>query len=441
MPYIAEEIEGTNLLKIPEWAWDEANKRVLKFNRKAKRNNLPLAILIERERITEEETITDVPHLELCGPRVVIHHYVIAQFEAQVLKVDGYKVVGAVDFSHSEPVVDMAPGYEGTELHDTDNHCDHCNRNRNRKSVVILDKEDGTRVQIGRSCVRDYFGHDIKAELTYWRSLKKLTGELEDEDGYRMGGRDREGAESLGPTMVLAAYAVMNHGWMSGGKVKKAIADADWQGIEYKGPSSTSSVVSDWQSTTPSHKCEHPRPSKSDITDEVRDLATQAIEWAQNITDNEAANSDYMHKIRVIARDGWFKSWREFGTAVSIVGVFYMNQQKAKAEAAEASGERVPFTFTRPGEHVGEVKVRVTLTLKVISIYWISGTYGETGIHRMVDEEGRSFTWFCSGKPLEEGLVYQVKATVKKHDEYKGVKQTIVNRVTPIAEGQAQLSV
>jgi hypothetical protein len=59
----------------------------------------------------------------------------------------------------------------------------------------------------------------------------------------------------------------------------------------------------------------------------------------------------------------------------------------------------------------------------------------------MVDEAGHSFTWFCSGKPLEEGKVYEVKATVKKHDEYKGVKQTIVNRVTPQSEGQTQLSV
>ena len=42
----------------------------------------------------------------------------------------------------------------------------------------------------------------------------------------------------------------------------------------------------------------------------------------------------------------------------------------------------------------------------------------------------RTVVWFASNKTLDEGESYHVKLTVKKHDEYNGWKQTMVNRVS-----------
>ena len=50
----------------------------------------------------------------------------------------------------------------------------------------------------------------------------------------------------------------------------------------------------------------------------------------------------------------------------------------------------------------------------------------------MVDEHLNSIKWFASGGLLDwnEGEVDIIKATVRKHSEYQGNKETIVNRVT-----------
>ena len=53
----------------------------------------------------------------------------------------------------------------------------------------------------------------------------------------------------------------------------------------------------------------------------------------------------------------------------------------------------------------------------------------------MTDENDNDVTWFCSGgTDLDEGGTYRVKATPKKHEEYNGRPQTIVNRVALIEE-------
>ena len=43
------------------------------------------------------------------------------------------------------------------------------------------------------------------------------------------------------------------------------------------------------------------------------------------------------------------------------------------------------------------------------------------------DAEMNVYVWFAS-KPLIEGNEYRLRATVKEHSEYKGIKQTVLTR-------------
>lgn len=56
--------------------------------------------------------------------------------------------------------------------------------------------------------------------------------------------------------------------------------------------------------------------------------------------------------------------------------------------------------------------------------------FGISYLHKMIDSAGNIFKWFSSNKQLEVGKTYQMKATVKKHDEFQGVKETLVTRCT-----------
>jgi hypothetical protein len=48
----------------------------------------------------------------------------------------------------------------------------------------------------------------------------------------------------------------------------------------------------------------------------------------------------------------------------------------------------------------------------------------------MLDNDGRTLTWFANTNPeMNVGEKYRIKGTVKKHDEYNEWKQTILTRV------------
>ena len=49
----------------------------------------------------------------------------------------------------------------------------------------------------------------------------------------------------------------------------------------------------------------------------------------------------------------------------------------------------------------------------------------------MEDKNGNNIKWFSSGTTtyLEDGQTYKIKATVKKQEEFKNKKQTIVTRL------------
>ena len=62
------------------------------------------------------------------------------------------------------------------------------------------------------------------------------------------------------------------------------------------------------------------------------------------------------------------------------------------------------------------------------SIQYRDGTTGT--LLSFEDETGNEFTWFTGGaKGFVVGDAVTVKATVKRHDVYRGVKQTVLNRV------------
>ena len=57
---------------------------------------------------------------------------------------------------------------------------------------------------------------------------------------------------------------------------------------------------------------------------------------------------------------------------------------------------------------------------------------------RMVAKNGHRLTWFASGYVgMQEGQEAEIAAAVKKHDDYRGQKSTIVTRVKVQDQGVA----
>ena len=69
----------------------------------------------------------------------------------------------------------------------------------------------------------------------------------------------------------------------------------------------------------------------------------------------------------------------------------------------------------------------------------IASDFGVSFLHTFKDADGRIFKWFGSSKVGEKGAELVVKATVKKHDDYRGDVQTALSRVTVLAEDGPEL--
>jgi hypothetical protein len=103
------------------------------------------------------------------------------------------------------------------------------------------------------------------------------------------------------------------------------------------------------------------------------------------------------------------------------------NNAKEIAEAA-----RIAAIPESKSEWVGEVKQRMRdLKVTLSSARACSSAYG-TSIMFTFDYNGNTLIWFTSCPPDEEDAVvgneYLLTGTVKKHDTYRGVKQTYLNR-------------
>lgn len=80
-------------------------------------------------------------------------------------------------------------------------------------------------------------------------------------------------------------------------------------------------------------------------------------------------------------------------------------------------------------EHVGDIKQRLEFEGEVVFSTERESYYGVTTIIKIKDEKGNLFTWFASGfHALVRGDRVKIRGTVKKHDMYNGVKQTIITR-------------
>jgi len=91
--------------------------------------------------------------------------------------------------------------------------------------------------------------------------------------------------------------------------------------------------------------------------------------------------------------------------------------------------------------HWGEVGKRDTVIVKVEKVITIDGEWGTSFLVIMTSVEGHSLKNFASGgsafatdaiEAEKDGEPLKIKATVKKHDTYKDLPQTVVTRCTTL---------
>ncbi len=405
------------IYEISPFALEILEEKIERLNRRAKKLGVEKVRLEEVGRETREGTKI-LPFQQ----KSVKYEYevILMKVHGPTPKLEGWTLVAKVEILGEERLIKCVPGEECPEEYRTRGlDCDHCKSSRRRTNVFVLRHEDGRHVQVGRQCISDFLGgvspEHLLAVAALNLSLSEEMGEAEEGLGGWGGGWCEHFAE---PHEFLTAVSICIRrlGWLSRSAAAfegSATADDAWHLLN---PPTDDKGRQGWEKWV----------EKNDLHYQERDneLAKEALEWAKS--QPVEGVGDYLYNLGVSARAGFVKA-SSMGILASAVQA-YLREKDREEEIKRREREDA----NKVRGHVGtEGKREVFEKLTVVYVNWYESQYGVRTLIKMEDAIGNIVTWWASKSidDIDRGDVLTVKATVKKHDNYKGTKQTLVNRL------------
>lgn len=317
-------------------------------------------------------------------------------------KIGNYSLVSVIaKLPDGTSIINNVPGEETpVNFRDNDFFCDHCKTNRYRKEVVIV-REDDKYIQLGKNCLVEYLGVNLEQLVNRFSYVSDLIQEYNNEE---YGPREEL---VISPEYFLRNVSVVCRkiGYVSSNKAYD-------QGL-------CSTKQQSWDITFPNSFIQKFINEKElFVEDQDIELAAKAIEWAKNLK----GENDYERNILALIKQDYI-TYKYAGYIASIIPSY---QRFVSAELERSK--------TQQSEWVGEPKQRLDLAVQCTFKKTFESDYGLKTILKF-NSNGNQLTWFASGESeFKVGENYMIKATVKGHDQYNSVKQTVVNRVKIIAE-------
>ena len=313
--------------------------------------------------------------------------------------------------------------------------CDKCHKKIGRNKYLVFSKvgkEVETRddlVVLGTSCAKDYFPFSVESYFGYLESAFEELGSYDEFNG------SFGGCSSHYHTLSEIYYATL------------ACTD-NLKCYEKEGV--TKGNVLGWLNNLKIDKCTYyrdayPMPSNPIPFEDV-------ISWIKDMYDTDEFVSDFHTNARSVffktLDDGTREMRNEINEkymGIAVYAFFSVKQNHDKMVAKKIAEEECAKANAEV-EYYGAVGDKFELTLTFDKSFCFEGAYGFTYIHLFHDDEGHQFKWSSSNGTykveydktadfggieyceFEIGHKYLMKGTVKAHNEYKGVKQTVITR-------------
>ena len=360
------------------------------------------------------ETITNGP----AWLTDTVQTFILVKVEGEAPGLEGWKMTAVVDMTDDPHLVHvMGDAKVAPALHTVENRCDHCGFNRGRNKLVEVKHTSGERKLVGTTCLADFLGHDSPTSLASWAELIFELDDFVSDFEERLVGVPMVVSVTAESALLLTASLVHTRGWLSKGKAmwNGGVATARIVELAMLGDDAELrrlGVLDDVE--------------RAEVTDADRKLVADALAWARSIP--LTSDSDYLRNVAVVAqREAWGP--KELGLGCSILTAYQRVlddlAEKAKVEEVAKVSRFVGTEGVR--EHFGP--------LHVDRLRYFDGDYGLRTLVSMTDEDGNVLVWWASGEgkladktAIAEGMTVRGKATVKRHETYKGVAQTTINR-------------
>ncbi len=287
----------------------------------------------------------------------------------------------------------------------TDTTCQFCGKSRRRERVYTLHHDTEGSKQVGKSCLEAFLGVKPKG---LW-ALDWTLDDQELDDAETIGRWSAVGSDVFDAEALLAAAAsTTRNGELF---VPKSRASTEH-------PATADALIGQWEA------------AHAAITDDGRQFARDALAWLRSTDDD----GDYIGNLKasLIPKDGTQKwvSQKHVGIAASAISAYRRHlDREAELAAKEKTRQEYQPGYVAPiGEKiagVGATVVRVNYSTSYIGY----GREAPKTILSMITDDGHQVTWFASGtKEFPIGQKVTVAGTVKNHDEYQGIDQTVITR-------------
>jgi len=326
----------------------------------------------------------------------VVYEQTYLIVEGSPAKYNGWTFLARVEWINNQPIVSRSPynlseQVDGQQL--TEGNCDHCGIKRQRNSVIIVENEAGDRKQVGKSCAKDYLGHESPVA---W--FAENTDEFSDFGGYDGFGK---AFHPLYGAMLAAATIVRQRGYVYAGDPEQT---------------STKDLVRMYLGDMPSGAAGTLWKQLHRDFDEEKDPA--AAKAAFQFAENMQGTTEYVQSVKAVLSvgiDGHFDP-KHMGLVVSLAWVYEKDLIKKATTSIDIKNEEF-----------GKVGDKITLTIQTLDSHAFETIYGISYINTFT-ADGYRFKWFTGSQSWESGETFEIKGTIKSHEEYNGQISTVLTR-------------
>lgn len=267
-------------------------------------------------------------------------------------------------------------------------HCDDCNDNYSRKkTIMLLNNETGNFRQIGTSCLKRYLGITCFNVIHNFMLVEELV-----EEELAIYGDYLPSEKKYVKTVDLLGYVYSMYDAM-GGYIKNTTIEKAWQAVI--------------------------NPNAVEVSEFARERANNTIEFFKNLKDDGELN-DFARNIRTAVL-------AEYTKCSGYIAYAPLLQEKLMAKQAKHK-EAISSNY------VGNIKDKIVVDVTVISCTGFENQYGYyTFVNTFQDVNKNVFVWITCTKSYEIGTQLTIIGTIKAHNEYDGVKQTVLTRVKEVA--------
>ena len=313
--------------------------------------------------------------------------------------------------------------------------CDKCHKKIGRNKYLVFSKvgkEVETRddlVVLGTSCAKDYFPFSVESYFGFLESAFEELGSYDEFSGSLGGCSSHYHTLSAIYDATLACTSNLKF---------------------YEKEGVTKGNVLGWLNNLKMDKYTHyrdayPMPSNPIPFEDV-------ISWIKDMYDTDEFVSDFHTNARSVFFKTLDDGTREMRNEINekymgiAVYAFFSAKQNHDKMVAKKIAEEECAKANAEVEYYGAVGDKFELTLTFDKSFGFEGAYGFTYIHLFHDDENHLFKWSSSNGTykveydktadfggvehceFEVGHKYLMKGTVKAHNEYKNVKQTVITR-------------